>query len=240
MLNTLFKMKSFLIVFVLIYAQIRRTLSQEFDISFDPPLIRGLTQWKTTNITFKVGLNNDTSINNMINDEFELRLNIIQNSQYPRQVIEFTEDNTYRFKITENEPTFSSEFKIKALFLGYSNITFRIYNNNKSFSQILDNYSVSVVRQSSVFDIFFGIIIISLVTVNYVNMGCHMDLEVVKKTLKMPIGPMIGFVCQFTIMPLVSINFFCITHFYLLRIGFNKNQINSSFGVLLFFMRVWE
>ena len=209
-------MKKCCIVFAIVFFQICLTNAQEFDISFDPPVVRGLNQWQTQNIMFNIGLTNNSDINNLINDEFEVKLNIVQSSQYPRQVIEFIEDNTYRFRITESEPKFSSQFKIKGLFLGYSNITFRVFNN-KGLIQSLDTYSVSVVRKTSVFDIFFGIIIISLVTVNYVNMGCHMDLEVVKKTLKMPIGPLIGFVCQFSIMPLVSIHYFFIAFISLNR-----------------------
>ena len=198
-------MKNFLIYFVVLLLNIWRTYCQEFNISLDPPLIRGLTQWQTRSIKFKIGLTK-SDYNNTIDGDFELQLNIVQSSQYPRQVIELIEENTIPFKVTESEPNFSSEFKIKGLFLGYSNISFKIVKNN-TFIQKLDNYSVSVVRKSSIFDIFFGIIIISLVTVNYVNMGCHMDLQVVKETLKMPIGPLIGFVCQFTIMPLVRIEF---------------------------------
>ena len=35
-------------------------------------------------------------------------------------------------------------------------------------------------------------------------MGCAMDLKVVKETLKKPIGPMIGFICQYIFMPLIA------------------------------------
>ena len=33
---------------------------------------------------------------------------------------------------------------------------------------------------------------------------CALDLNVVKDVLKRPIGPAIGFVCQFVLMPLIS------------------------------------
>merc|ERR1719385_18183 len=35
-------------------------------------------------------------------------------------------------------------------------------------------------------------------------MGCAMDLKVVRETLKKPIGPLIGFICQYIFMPLIA------------------------------------
>merc|ERR1719394_535568 len=35
-------------------------------------------------------------------------------------------------------------------------------------------------------------------------MGCAMNLDVVKQTLKKPVGPLIGFICQYFVMPLIS------------------------------------
>ena len=43
-----------------------------------------------------------------------------------------------------------------------------------------------------------------LISVAYINMGCAMDLDVVKESLRRPVGPAIGFVCQFLVMPLIS------------------------------------
>ena len=47
----------------------------------------------------------------------------------------------------------------------------------------------------------FGYSVAALISFAYINMGCALDLEVMKKVLKRPIGPLIGFVSQFLFMP---------------------------------------
>lgn len=43
-----------------------------------------------------------------------------------------------------------------------------------------------------------------MAVINTVNMGCGLDLNVVKQNILRPVGPIVGFVSQFTFMPLVS------------------------------------
>lgn len=195
-------MKKVGIVFIFVYFQTLRSYSYEFKISFEPLLIRGLNRWDSKNVYFNISLLNEFN-DSVFESEFELNLQTAQNSEYPRKVIEIIGQKTYYFNISTNKSYFTSDFKIKGLFLGYSNITFEI-RNNKSLVQSLPNYSVSVIRKTTIFDTLFGILIISLVSINYVNMGCHFDFQIVKKALKTPTGPLIGFVCQFTVMPIVS------------------------------------
>ena len=63
---------------------------------------------------------------------------------------------------------------------------------------------VSVVRKKTIQSKLFSYSVAILVSLAYINMGCAMDLEVVKQTLKKPVGPLIGFICQYFIMPLLS------------------------------------
>jgi hypothetical protein len=198
-------------VFILAYFQILSSYSYKFEISFIPQSIRQLSQWQTIDVAFNISLSNDSTTSDF-ESQFNLKLQTIQNSQYPRKVIQIIGEDSYYFNVDKNIQFFSSDFKIQGLFLGYSNITFEIFRN-ESLVQILPNYSVSVIRKTSIFDTLFGVIIISLVTINYVNMGCHFDYQIVKKALKTPIGPLIGFMCQFTVMPLVSFESYIIFNF---------------------------
>merc|ERR1712079_348956 len=50
----------------------------------------------------------------------------------------------------------------------------------------------------------FGYSVAALISFAYINMGCALDLEVMKKVLRRPIGPLIGFVSQFMFMPVCS------------------------------------
>jgi len=52
-------------------------------------------------------------------------------------------------------------------------------------------------------DHLFIVIVILLVCGGNVGMGCKVDLTVVKEVLRRPIAPIIGFCCQYLIMPLV-------------------------------------
>ena len=59
-------------------------------------------------------------------------------------------------------------------------------------------------RKKTIQSKMFSYSVAILVSLAYVNMGCAMDLEVVRKTLKKPVGPAIGFICQYCLMPLIS------------------------------------
>lgn len=50
----------------------------------------------------------------------------------------------------------------------------------------------------------FGYSVAALISFAYINMGCALDLEVMKKVLRRPVGPAIGFVSQFLFMPVCS------------------------------------
>ena len=42
----------------------------------------------------------------------------------------------------------------------------------------------------------FGYSVAALISLAYINMGCALDLEVLKTVLRRPVGPAIGFVAQ--------------------------------------------
>ena len=44
---------------------------------------------------------------------------------------------------------------------------------------------------------------IVMAVLNTINMGCVLDMSVVKQNIFRPVGPIVGFVSQFTFMPLV-------------------------------------
>lgn len=63
---------------------------------------------------------------------------------------------------------------------------------------------VAVVRKKTIQSKLFSYSVAILVSLAYINMGCAMDLAVVKQTLRKPIGPLIGFACQYIAMPLIA------------------------------------
>jgi predicted Na+-dependent transporter len=43
-----------------------------------------------------------------------------------------------------------------------------------------------------------------MAVLNTINMGCALDMAIVKQNILRPVGPIVGFISQFTFMPLVS------------------------------------
>jgi len=112
----------------------------------------------------------------------------------------------------------ASQFSIIGRFLGRTVINVETLNATQPAndvhrpSQTATNYSfpvadyhVSVVRSVRFIDhLFLGLVSFMVICAN-VGMGCKIDLAVVKEVLTKPIAPVIGFSCQYIIMPLVCV-----------------------------------
>ena len=64
--------------------------------------------------------------------------------------------------------------------------------------------AVDVVRSNRRLDKIFAYSVATLVSLTYVNMGCTLDLAVIRQSLLRPVGPAIGVITQYAVMPLVS------------------------------------
>ncbi|XP_013777547.1 sodium/bile acid cotransporter-like [Limulus polyphemus] len=79
-------------------------------------------------------------------------------------------------------------------------------NNNINNTRVFE-FSVSVIRAPSILKDVFTFLVAIVIGINFVSMGCQLDLKLIKKVLIKPVGPIIGFFCQFLFMPLVSYGF---------------------------------
>ena len=68
---------------------------------------------------------------------------------------------------------------------------------------ILRTIQIKVVLEDQTLIDLFTIIMTLMIVLNTVNMGGQLDLEIIKAVFKKPIGPIVGFVSQFILMPLV-------------------------------------
>ena len=93
-------------------------------------------------------------------------------------------------------------FNISGHFLGVTKVQAEIKNKDQVLAK--ESMNVEVVRKKTIQSKVFSYSVAILVSLAYINMGCALDIEVVKNTLKRPIGPAIGFICQFLVMPLLS------------------------------------
>ncbi|KAF8782651.1 Sodium/bile acid cotransporter like protein [Argiope bruennichi] len=98
----------------------------------------------------------------------------------------------------------NGSFLVRALFLGKTSIRVvqEVNGTTKAISHPLE---VSVVRRVKAISRAFTASVATLVSLNYINMGCALDLSVVKAVLKKPIAPSIGFVSQYAVMPLLGL-----------------------------------
>jgi sodium/bile acid cotransporter 3/5 len=104
----------------------------------------------------------------------------------------------------------TGSFNLTARFLGYTKVVVRLWGNistnltnDKELIAQSESGKVAVIRRERAIDKAFIYTIAVLISVAFINMGCMLDLEIVKATLKKPIGPAIGFCCQYIFMPLV-------------------------------------
>ena len=93
-------------------------------------------------------------------------------------------------------------FNISGHFLGVTKVQAEIKNKDQVLAK--ESMNVEVVRKKTIQSKVFSYSVAILVSLAYINMGCALDIDVVKNTLKRPIGPAIGFICQFLVMPLLS------------------------------------
>lgn len=173
---------------------------RKFEIVFDPPSVRGLPRGEVKDITFNITVSDGIQTEDFAKN-FRLILDVRKND---REIVTIDSGHEFVFNLTKSV-SLSSNFSISALFLGYANITLSLFDDDdETLVENFPDYRISVVRKVHEFDMIFGVIIVTFVTINYINMGCHLDFNIIKDTLKTPFGPAIGFVCQFTIMPIVS------------------------------------
>jgi len=125
--------------------------------------------------------------------------------------------------------------------IGYVHLNFLLESGGivTTPQEILPPFLVTVVRFSNTLDSTFTIIIAAVAIINTVNMGCGLDLNIVKQNILRPVGPVVGFISQFTFMPLFSFamawlliqdNLQC---FGLLVMGVCPGGIGSNFWTLL-------
>ncbi|XP_073827972.1 hepatic sodium/bile acid cotransporter-like [Musca autumnalis] len=108
------------------------------------------------------------------------------------------------------QTSWKGNFTIEGLFLGYSPVYVQLRRPNEEPETALETLDVIVLRNVGKMDVAFKFLVGTFVMLLYVNFGAVLELDALKGILLKPIGPAIGFVGQFLIMPVLS---FCIGYF---------------------------
>merc|ERR1712165_251195 len=112
--------------------------------------------------------------------------------------------------ITDIGRDWSLTVNVTGTFLGFTNVRAEVVETDESDKTSVhhgsDRLDVVVTRSKAkkTASKIFGYSVAALISFAYINMGCALDLEVMKKVLKRPIGPLIGFISQFIFMPICS------------------------------------
>eukprot|EP00095_Tigriopus_kingsejongensis_P010484 maker-scaffold1034_size68570-snap-gene-0.15 protein:Tk10484 transcript:maker-scaffold1034_size68570-snap-gene-0.15-mRNA-1 annotation:"p3 protein" len=141
------------------------------------------------------------SVSELAGDQ-ELRPELREDAGGQREIVfnlaQFGLDNRTDWRVRVN---------LTANFLGFTAIRAQVREKAGGVPAALTRQAemdLSVVRKKTLPSKLFGYSVALLISIAYINMGCAMDLGVVKESLKRPVGPAIGFLCQFMIMPLIS------------------------------------
>jgi len=119
-------------------------------------------------------------------------------------------DGELELEVTDLGPEWSLSFNVSGTFLGFSALTLYVEETGPgNVSERLrdtDILPITVIRSKAkkTASKVFGYSVAVLISLAYINMGCALDLQVLKEVLRRPVGPTIGFAAQFIFMPLCS------------------------------------
>lgn len=101
--------------------------------------------------------------------------------------------------------TWTDKFPLEALFIGLTNVYVeKVSARGVPIERAAAVLPIVIVREVRTIDHVFTGSVATLVSLLYINFGAALSLSKVKGIVRRPIGPAIGFVGQFIIMPLVS------------------------------------
>lgn len=120
------------------------------------------------------------------------------------------------YKIEMNRETNSQQWNgnctIEGVFIGRTEIygfVMEASNNTDLSIKVPEKHYIlvakaTVTRRQNFLDTIFKCIVAGFVIILYINFGAALDLIIMKQIILKPIGPVIGFIAQFLIMPLLS------------------------------------
>lgn len=111
-------------------------------------------------------------------------------------------NKTFFVTTEELRNNYSSYFTISGKFLGKTTVS--IKPKTSLVSNELNSLAIIVKRKQTTISLIFTISVAVLVSLNYINMGCALETEVVKSVFRRPIAPALGFLSQYLVMPTVS------------------------------------
>ncbi|XP_057377742.1 ileal sodium/bile acid cotransporter-like [Daphnia carinata] len=219
----------------------------------DPPKLERITERSpyTINLTLTYnGEHGDSSPKYVTSPQaFRFVVKVLMSN---RQTVAFSKKQEIEFEWDDivDANVSSKTLEITGQVIGYVSLDFVLdilpakplqRNDTIAFESVpvLSGYLVTVVRASDTLDTVFTIIMVIMAALNLINMGCALDMAIVKQSIIRPVGVIVGFISQFTFMPLVAFGVAMLIipdslmGFGLLVIGVCPGGIASNFWTLL-------
>ncbi|XP_053672871.1 P3 protein-like isoform X2 [Anopheles nili] len=119
--------------------------------------------------------------------------------------VAWAENGTIVLETLVASTSYNGTFNIVANFLGQTNFYVELTRKSGTSERIVSStLPVTVIRPERVIDHVFTGSVILLISILYINFGAALDVGALKQIARRPIGPAIGFICQFVFMPLLS------------------------------------
>ncbi|XP_073827973.1 hepatic sodium/bile acid cotransporter-like [Musca autumnalis] len=140
------------------------------------------------------------------------------------KLLELSRNIIKAHELLPQESSWKGNFTVEAIFLGRGEISVELHRPSQAEWQVetaLETLEVIVLRSIGTMDLVFQILVGCFVMILYVNFGAVLELDALKRILIKPIGPAIGFVGQFMVMPILSylIGYFLFRDMIELRLG---------------------
>lgn len=187
-------------VFLLIWAF---CITNAYDVSYKDP--ESIAMGSTQSIKFKVVLNfSEEEIWNRDNS-VRLHFNLTNAKSWAMTVLNESLDFTFDDMLWSNEKS----LYIHAHVIGVDalNVSSSVVDSEGNLVRKSDNVlnaPVKAILADRTLNNLFTIVMLVMIVVNTVNMGGQLDLEIIKEVFKKPIGPAVGFMSQFVVMPMVK------------------------------------
>jgi len=133
-----------------------------------------------------------------------------------------------------NSTNWSSSFNITGNFLGKTSAKVELVNKKdaKQNKQSAETLPIVVTRKPTAMDRIFTGSVIALVSIIFINFGCALDIASLKQALVKPIGPIIGLLNHYCILPLVSygLGLLLFPHSTAMRLGLFFTGVSPAGG----------
>ncbi|XP_061401065.1 hepatic sodium/bile acid cotransporter-like [Musca vetustissima] len=119
------------------------------------------------------------------------------------------------------QTSWKGNFTMEGILLGRTPVYVELRRPNQETETAAETMDVIILRKIDKLDVAFRTLVGGFVMLLYVNFGAALELDALKRILLKPIGPAIGFVGQFLIMPILSfsIGYFLFRDMIELRLG---------------------